>query len=69
MRKSFPSRPFGNGDIVHLENEHRMLKQRVAELDRRVYLTPAEQIESSELKRRKLAVKDTLMELRRNVGS
>ncbi len=70
MRKSFPpSRSMGNGDVSTLESEHRSLKQRVSELDRRAFLTPAEQIESAELKRRKLAVKDTLMELRRTAGS
>ena len=70
MRKSYPpSRPMGNGDISTLEHQHQQLKQRVAELDRRAYLTPSEQIESVELKRQKLFVKDTLMELRRTVGS
>ena len=51
--------------IQRLESEHRSLKARVAELDRRAILTPTEQREASELKKRKLATKDALEGLRR----
>lgn len=40
--------------------EHAMLDRLVRELDRRAYLTPAEQSELASLKRRKLAAKDRL---------
>ena len=43
-----------------LRKEHSALDRRVRELDRRAILTPAEQRERSELKKRKLAVKDVL---------
>jgi uncharacterized protein YdcH (DUF465 family) len=46
-----------------LELEHQQLKRRVAELDRRTYLTPAEQLLVVELKKRKLAAKDALRNL------
>jgi uncharacterized protein YdcH (DUF465 family) len=51
--------------IARLEEEHRQLKERVAELDRRVLLTAAEQREAQELKKKKLAKKDAISELRR----
>ena len=50
--------------IARLEEEHRQLKERVAELDRRVLLTAAEQREAQELKKKKLAKKDAISELR-----
>lgn len=51
--------------IARLEEEHRQLKARVAELDRRGLLTSAEQREAQELKKKKLAKKDAISELRR----
>lgn len=51
--------------IARLEEEHRMLKERVAELDRRVLLTAQEQREALELKKKKLAKKDAIVELRK----
>ncbi len=51
--------------IARLEEEHRQLKVRVAELDRRGLLTSAEQREAQELKKKKLAKKDAISELRR----
>jgi uncharacterized protein YdcH (DUF465 family) len=54
--------------LARLEEEHRMLKMRVAELSRRAILTPAEQQEAADLKKRKLAKKDRIEELRRLVG-
>jgi uncharacterized protein YdcH (DUF465 family) len=54
-----------NMAIARLEEEHRMLKERVAELDKRVVLTAKEQREALELKKMKLATKDAISELRR----
>ena len=54
-----------NVAIARLEEEHRMLKARVAELDRRLVLTADEQREALELKKNKLAKKDAIVELRK----
>lgn len=54
-----------NVAIARLEEEHRTLKERVAELDRRVVLTASEQREAHELKKKKLAKKDAIVELRK----
>jgi len=50
--------------IQTLEEEHRLLDQRLRTLTRRAYLTPDEQREASELKRKKLSAKDRIVELR-----
>lgn len=47
-------------DIGRLEREHQELKRQVAQLDRRAFLTPGEQLRIAELKKRKLAIKDAL---------
>jgi len=46
------------------ESMHRRLDNRLKELVRRVYPTPAEQREISELKKRKLQTKDEIQHLR-----
>ncbi len=51
-----------------LEHRHRDLKQRVAYLDRRAFLTPAEQEESAVLKKEKLATKDAMQRLRSSIS-
>lgn len=43
-----------------LETEHRTLDERLRVLTKRAYLTPTEQREAAELKRRKLFAKDRL---------
>ncbi len=43
-----------------LIEEHAVLDQRVRELDRRIGLTPNEQVELIHLKKRKLALKDRI---------
>jgi hypothetical protein len=48
-----------------LELEHRALDERLRTLTRRAYLTPDEQREASELKRKKLFAKDRLYALSR----
>jgi len=50
--------------IRTLEEEHRLLDQRLRTLARRAYLTPDEQREATEIKRRKLSAKDRIVELR-----
>jgi hypothetical protein len=52
--------------LVHLEARHRDLKTAVSELDRRAYLTPAEQREVADLKKEKLLTKDRIVALRRS---
>lgn len=63
MSKRLNDKP--NVAIARLEEEHRMLKERVAELDRRVLLTSTEQSEANQLKKKKLAKKDAIFELRK----
>lgn len=50
--------------IERLEEQHRMLKKQVAYLERRAFMTPTEQREATELKKRKLATKDAIAALR-----
>ena len=56
-RPSVPDPPLTEDD---LRREHSLLDQRVRELDRRAFLTPDEQRERTDLKKRKLALKDEL---------
>jgi hypothetical protein len=51
--------------IRTLEQEHRLLDQRLRVLVRRAYLTPDEQREATELKRKKLSAKDEIVVLTR----
>jgi hypothetical protein len=51
--------------IRTLEEEHRLLDQRLRVLVRRAYLTPDEQREATELKRKKLSAKDEIVVLTR----
>jgi hypothetical protein len=51
--------------IRTLEEEHRLLDQRLRVLVRRAYLTPDEQREATELKRKKLSTKDEIVVLTR----
>ena len=44
----------------HLEQKHKALAARVAELDRRLSLTPTEELELHQLKKEKLWAKDAL---------
>ena len=48
-----------------LESEHRILDARLRVLSKRAFLTPDEQRESAELKRKKLVAKDRLYALSR----
>ncbi len=49
-----------------LRAEHRALELRLAELERHLSLTPAEQIERAQLKKLKLAKKDAIVRLARD---
>jgi len=51
-------------DLQHLEEKHRTLKQRVAHMERKAFLTPTEQIMATELKKEKLATKDAIATVR-----
>jgi len=59
-KQSFDSRM----TLEHLEEQHRTLKRQVEYLDRRAHLTPSEQLEASDLKKKKLATKDAILALR-----
>jgi hypothetical protein len=50
--------------LAELEEQHRYLKQQVSYLERRAILTPTEQREALDLKKKKLATKDAIAELR-----
>lgn len=54
--------------IRELEEKHGSLAQEVKSLTRRAYLTPTEQQQVAELKKRKLSAKDELHELRRDLS-
>lgn len=47
----------------HLEQKHAALSERVAALDSRISLTPAEELELHQLKKEKLHTKDALSEV------
>jgi uncharacterized protein YdcH (DUF465 family) len=47
----------------HLEKKHAELSERVAALDSRISLTPAEELELHQLKKQKLYAKDALREV------
>ena len=51
--------------IRTLEEKHQTLAQQVAQLERRAILTPQEQFEVATLKKKKLATKDRLVEMRK----
>lgn len=54
--------------IRRMELRHRELDDRIDALGKRAILTPAEQREMSELKKRKLAAKDQISAMRRAVA-
>lgn len=55
-------------EIDRLERRHRKLKERVAQYEARLYLTANEQRDLADLKKEKLATKDTLSSLRPLTG-
>lgn len=54
--------------IRRMELRHKELDHQIDELGRRALLTPAEQREISELKKRKLATKDQIAAMKRVVA-
>ncbi len=52
--------------LRRLEKKHLTLKQQVAQLEERSYLTPEEELERAMLKKKKLATKDALEAARRD---
>jgi hypothetical protein len=50
-----------------IEARHRELDERLAELGRRPFLTPREQVEIAEIKKHKLRAKDEMFDLRRGL--
>ena len=53
--------------LAELEAHHRSLDDRLKELGNRSYLTPSEQTEVVDLKKRKLLAKDSIAALRRDL--
>ncbi len=54
---------FGVNAVDQLVKQHRVFDERLKELGRHAYLTPAEQVEVKELKKLKLAAKDRITDL------
>jgi hypothetical protein len=50
--------------LEHLEDQHRSLKRECELLGRKAFLTPAEQLAATNLKKQKLATKDAISALR-----
>jgi uncharacterized protein YdcH (DUF465 family) len=48
-------------EMVQLKERHGQIERRLAELDRHLSLTPAEQVERAQLKKEKLRAKDRLV--------
>jgi hypothetical protein len=62
----------GQGGVVSIDSlvaEHRALDERVREMGRRAYLSPTEELEMQRLKKRKLAAKDLITDLRAKLAS
>ncbi len=55
--------------IRRLEKKHAHLEAKVAEFVERPYLTPLEQLKVQQLKKKKLATKDELASLRRQLAA
>ena len=52
--------------VPELESEHRSLDTEIKRLERRgMHMTPPEQVRAAELKKRRLATKDLIIDLRR----
>ncbi|MBI5577097.1 MAG: YdcH family protein [Deltaproteobacteria bacterium] len=52
-----------NPEFKNLVHEHRMLDDKLKELDRKVYLTPDEEMERKRLQKLKLAKKDQIAKI------
>jgi hypothetical protein len=56
----------GNEDFRKLYDEHHVLDGTLAEMDKKVYLTPEEEIERKKLQKQKLSKKDKMAEMVRD---
>lgn len=54
-----------NEEYKKLEEEHKSLKGTLAEIDRKVYLTPEEEVERKRVQKLKLTKKDRMAEITR----
>lgn len=52
-----------NEEFKKLEQDHKNLKGMLAEIDKKVYLTPEEEMERKKIQKLKLAKKDKMAEL------
>jgi uncharacterized protein YdcH (DUF465 family) len=52
-----------NAEFRKIEAEHRSLDEKIAEIDRKLYLTTEEEIEKKKLQKQKLVKKDRIAEL------
>jgi len=52
-----------NEEFRKIENEHRILDERIMEIDKKIYLTTEEELEKKKLQKQKLVKKDRLAEL------
>jgi hypothetical protein len=59
--------PMATNRLQTLEQQHASLKEQVRQLERRAYLTPPEQQHIATLKRQKLAAKDQIQALKREL--
>jgi hypothetical protein len=50
-------------ELKQFYQEHLDLEQQIAELNRRLYMTPEQEFEKKELQKRKLAGKDRIMQI------
>ena len=55
-----------NPDFKKISDEHHELDVQLAEIDRKVYLTPEEEIERKKMQKQKLAKKDQMAEMIRD---
>ncbi len=52
-----------NEEFKKLEQDHKNLKSMLAEIDKKVYLTPEEEMERKKIQKLKLSKKDKMAEL------
>ncbi len=52
-----------NAELKQFYDEHLALEQQLAEFNRKVYLTPEQELEKKQLQKKKLIGKDRIMEI------
>ena len=53
----------GDAELKQYYEEHVLLERQLSELNRKLYLTPEQEIEKKQLQKRKLQGKDRIMEI------